>query len=99
MIKIKDSLDWLIFIVICFALVLLAPSLILDNKKVQQISLQDRIETLEQVMKEQNTEMKSRTRPIINIKYGTVYHAEGEIVIEESKKRVGSRQSAVSSKQ
>jgi len=27
--------------------------------------------------------LKKQTRPIINIKYGTVYHADGEIVIEE----------------
>jgi len=38
-------------------------------------------------MQKEIAELKKQTRPIINIKYGAVYHSDGEIVVEEQGKK------------
>lgn len=45
----------------------------------ERSSLEERVETLEELMRE-------KSRPVIHIERGTVYNSDGEVVIEDRHK-------------
>lgn len=59
---------------------------VLDTKKMEGVSRQERVATLEERVKMLEEMMREKTRPVIHIERGTVYNSDGEIVIEERKK-------------
>lgn len=72
--------DWVLGIVtgIATATVILAV-IILDTRNMERSSLDRRVATLEEMMRE-------KTRPVIHIERGTVYNSDGEVVIEDRHK-------------
>ena len=68
---------------IIIGLLILLALILLDHRLMEYNSLRQRLATLEETTDQQLTQIKSITRPIIHIQYGSVYHVEGEIVVEE----------------
>ena len=54
--------------------------MILQTRTMERSSLEERVATLEEMMRE-------KSRPVIHIERGTVYNSDGEVVIEEARKQ------------
>lgn len=64
--------------VIVLLIILLVALVTCDKREGEKESLKERVALLEE-------QMRAKVRPVINIVNGTVYSADGEIVIEEIK--------------
>ena len=53
--------------------------MILQTRNMERSSLEERVATLEELMRE-------KSRPVIHIERGTVYNSDGEVVIEDRHK-------------
>ena len=53
--------------------------MILNTRNMERSSLEERVATLEELMRE-------KSRPVIYIQRGTVYNSDGEVVIEDRHK-------------
>ena len=53
--------------------------IVLDSRNMERLVLEERVEMLEEMMRE-------KSRPVIYIERGTVYNSDGEVVIEDRHK-------------